>query len=108
MNENLHLKISLLLILISLLLFLKDYVKHLMTKTKTTFANISSKRINPRVSASPRSPVQYFNEYLVEFKLEDGTTIEFSFPEEQYFTLIEGTNGKITYKGYKLISFEAE
>lgn len=106
MNDNVHFKVLLLIFLISILLLFKEIAKFLMTKTKTTLATISSKQINSRSTVSSKGAVHYYNEYVVQFNLEDGTMIEFSVPEEQYFTFIEGTNGKITYKGYKLISFE--
>lgn len=46
-------------------------------------------------------------QYVVTFRLEDGTEKELVTSEETYRTLIENTEGTLTWQENKLISFEA-
>ena len=80
----------------------------------TVNAKVVGKRVDTRVSHSMHGTesalrsTSTFHTYYVTFEVESGDRMELEVPENEYGYMIEGDNGRLSFKGTRYMGFRRD
>lgn len=102
------------MIIMTLFKSFKEWSHNNNSPLLTVQAKVVGKRVDTRVShgmhgtESALRSTSTFHTYYVTFEVESGDRLELEVPENEYGYMIEGDNGRLSFKGTRYMGFRRD